>query len=158
MFRHIGVQTIILEVDILDELNRLVARSDDRRRAPWSAEPRGRTLGLAPLPAEVPVGQPRDSDPAVTEFAEQFSVDVSTITAAQRSGLREILGENAFGAVVQIYVADFVPRGGRGPDSMRWGCRRRGRTRLRGTTRATRPMHCSTGSCRPSAGSGGWMR
>ncbi|HTM85787.1 MAG TPA: carboxymuconolactone decarboxylase family protein [Mycobacterium sp.] len=108
---------IILRVDILDELNGLVARSDGRLGA-LVRQVCGRTLGLPPLPAEVAVGPARDGDLAVTEFAEQFSVDVSMITDAQRSGLREALGDRAFGAVVQIYVADFVPRVRAGLDAV----------------------------------------
>ncbi|TXI55512.1 carboxymuconolactone decarboxylase family protein [Mycolicibacter arupensis] len=70
-------------MDILDELNRLVALSGD---------------------------VPADSDPAVAEFAEQFAVDVSGITETQRVRLREALGEKTFGVVVQMFVADFAPR------------------------------------------------
>jgi len=56
-------------------------------------------------------GEPAaDSDPAVAEFAEQFRVDVSMITDAQRDRLREALGERTFGAVVQMFIADFAPR------------------------------------------------
>ena len=46
----------------------------------------------------------------MAEFAEQFSVDVSMVTDAQRAGLSGALGRGAFGAVVQMYVADFLPR------------------------------------------------
>lgn len=70
-------------MDILDELNRLVALSGD---------------------------VPADSDPAVAEFAEQFGVDVSGITETQRVRLWEALGEKTFGVVVQMFVADFAPR------------------------------------------------
>ncbi|MEO6793156.1 MAG: carboxymuconolactone decarboxylase family protein [Mycobacterium sp.] len=104
-----AVAFIILGVDILDELNTLVARSDGRLGA-LVREVCGRTLGLPPLPAEVEFGQARDGDLAVTEFAEQFSIDVSMITDAQRVLLQEALGDGDFGAVVQMYVADFVPR------------------------------------------------
>ena len=46
----------------------------------------------------------------ITDFAEQFSIDVSTIGGEQRSKLWKALGDNTFGAVVQMYIADFVPR------------------------------------------------
>jgi alkylhydroperoxidase family enzyme len=66
----------------------------------------GQTLGLQALPA--------DADPAsadvVAEFAEQFSIDVSTISGEQRSKLWKALGDRTFGVVVQMYIADFVPR------------------------------------------------
>ncbi|GFG69996.1 carboxymuconolactone decarboxylase family protein [Mycolicibacter senuensis] len=95
-------------MDILDELNRLVAVSGGA----VGAVVRGvcaRTLGLPPLPAEG-VGDQAGADPAVAEFAEQFSVDVSVITEDQRDRLRDALGDTAFDAVVQVYIADFVPR------------------------------------------------
>ena len=65
------------------------------------------TLGLAALPSETPGGQ---ADPAVAEFAEQFSVDVAGITDEQRARLSAALGAATFPAVVQIYLADFLPR------------------------------------------------
>jgi alkylhydroperoxidase family enzyme len=66
----------------------------------------GQTLGLPALPA------PADpaSDDVVADFAEQFSTDVSTISGEQRSKLWKALGDTTFGVVVQMYIADFVPR------------------------------------------------
>ena len=78
-------------MDVLDELNGLVA-----------------------LSGEVAA----DPDPAVAEFAEQFGVDVATITDSQRSRLWEALGERTFGAVVQMFIADFVPRVRAGLDAL----------------------------------------
>ncbi|MEB3020794.1 carboxymuconolactone decarboxylase family protein [[Mycobacterium] crassicus] len=95
-------------MDVLVELNRLAALSEGR----VGALVRGvcaRTLGLPPLPTDPSADLP-DADPAVVEFAEQFSVDVSMITDAQRERLREALGDRAFGAVVQMFIGDFVPR------------------------------------------------
>lgn len=51
-----------------------------------------------------------DTDPVVAEFSEQFGVDVSQITDDQRVRLREALGDSMFGAVLQMYLADFLPR------------------------------------------------
>ncbi len=51
-----------------------------------------------------------EAETAVGEFAEQFSTDVSAITAGQRSGLWKHLGDSTFGVVVLMYIADFVPR------------------------------------------------
>src|SRR5262249_35864234 len=59
-----------------------------------------------PRPAEVTL--PREA--VLADFAEQLSVDVSMIGDEQRSGLRSVFGDSAFGAVVQMYIADFVPR------------------------------------------------
>jgi alkylhydroperoxidase family enzyme len=69
------------------------------------------TLSLPALPAEVAVTGPEsDTDAVVAGFAEQFSIDVSMIDDKQRSGLFSALGDNTFGVVVQMYIADFVPR------------------------------------------------
>jgi len=69
------------------------------------------TLSLPSLPVAVTVGEPASATEAVVaDFAEQFSVDVSSITRGQRSGLFKALGDRTFGVVVAIYIADFVPR------------------------------------------------
>lgn len=68
-------------------------------------------VSLPPLPAEVAVAEPEsEAEAVIAEFAEQFSTDVSMITDEQRSRLWKHLGNNTFGAVVSIYIADFVPR------------------------------------------------
>lgn len=63
-------------------------------------------LRLPPLPAE---GTPVD-DPVITEFAEQFATDVSTLSDVQRKALSKTLGINTFGAVALTFIADYVPR------------------------------------------------
>ena len=95
-----------------DELTRLVALSPgDGRAAGLVRRVCAETLSLPPLPAEVAVSGPGSDDEAVVaDFAEQFSVDVSMIGDDQRKRLRSALGDNTFGVVVQMYVADFVPR------------------------------------------------
>jgi alkylhydroperoxidase family enzyme len=65
------------------------------------------TLGLPPLPNEVTA---TGDNGVVVDFAEQFSVDVSMIGDEQRSALWSALGDKTFGVVVQMYIADFVPR------------------------------------------------
>jgi alkylhydroperoxidase family enzyme len=98
-----------------DQLTRLVALSPE---SPGSGRVAGlvrqvcaQTLSLPALPVEVAVDDPQsDAEAVVAEFAEQFSVDVSTITVGQRSKLFKALGDSIFGAVVQMYIADFVPR------------------------------------------------
>ena len=68
-------------------------------------------VALRPLPSELPgVQAESDIESVVSDFAEQFSVDVSTVTDAQRAALTGALGRGAFGAVMQMYVADFLPR------------------------------------------------
>lgn len=93
-------------------LSRLVALSPgDGRVAALVRRVCAQTLSLPPLPSCVEVGDPEtDSEAVIAEFAEQFSADVSAITAEQRSRLWKALGESAFGVVVQMYIADFVPR------------------------------------------------
>ncbi|HEY9302943.1 MAG TPA: carboxymuconolactone decarboxylase family protein [Mycobacterium sp.] len=91
-----------------DELTRLVALSPgDGRAAALIRRVCAETLSLPALPAEVDAS---DADPVVSDFAEQFSVDVSMIDAEQRSRLWSALGDSTFGVVVQMYIADFVPR------------------------------------------------
>ncbi|MGA8544763.1 MAG: carboxymuconolactone decarboxylase family protein [Mycobacterium sp.] len=95
-----------------DELTRLVALSPaDGRAAALVRRVCAETLSLPPLPAEVEVSSPAsDVEAVVADFAEQFSVDVSMIADQRRSGLWSALGDSTFGVVVQMYIADFVPR------------------------------------------------
>ena len=95
-----------------DELTRLVALSPgDGRAAALIRRVCAQTLGLPALPAEVAVTGPgSDADAVVADFAEQFSIDVSMIGDQQRSRLWSALGDTTFGVVVQMYIADFVPR------------------------------------------------
>lgn len=68
-------------------------------------------LSLVALPSEAPVMQAEsDTELRVVEFAEQFSVDVSGVTDEQRTELIAGLGSAAFPAVVQMFIADFLPR------------------------------------------------
>ncbi len=68
-------------------------------------------LSLPPLPAEVSVDGSGDGAEAVlVEFAEQFSVDVSSIGDDLRDRFTSALGNSAFPAVVLTYIADFLPR------------------------------------------------
>jgi alkylhydroperoxidase family enzyme len=94
-------------VVLYDDLTRLVTLSPgDGRLTALVRSVCATTLGLPALPASADP----DSDDVVAEFAEQFSIDVSTITGDQRSRLWKALGDSTFSAVVQIYIADFVPR------------------------------------------------
>jgi alkylhydroperoxidase family enzyme len=89
-------------------------------------------VSLPALPSELAVAQAEsDIETVVADFAEQFSIDVSSVTDAQRAALTGALGRDAFGAVVQMYVADFLPRVAAGltaleqpvdwlPDQPRW--------------------------------------
>src|SRR4051812_23577017 len=66
----------------------------------------GRALSLPALPADE---APAD-DPAVAGFAEQFAIDVASLTPAQRASFTKTLGAKAFGITALIFVADYVPR------------------------------------------------
>jgi alkylhydroperoxidase family enzyme len=69
------------------------------------------TLSLPPLPAEIIVDGPEDSDEsAAVEFAEQFSADVSSISDDLRLRFTSAVGKSAFSVMVLTYVADFLPR------------------------------------------------
>lgn len=63
--------------------------------------------GLSPFPAESRGGA---VDPMVSEFAEQFSVDVTGINPAQRLAFSDLLGVETFRVATLIFIADFVPR------------------------------------------------
>ncbi|CPR02074.1 hypothetical protein BN971_00147 [Mycobacterium bohemicum DSM 44277] len=93
-------------------LTRLVALSPgDGRVSALVRRVCAQTMSLPPLPAPVEVGEPAsDAEAVIAEFAEQFSADVSAVTAEQRSRLWHSLGDNTVGAVVLMYIADFVPR------------------------------------------------
>lgn len=98
-----------------DQLARLVALSPDSpadaRIAALIRRTCAQTLSLPPLPTAVEVGAPESEDElVVVEFAEQFSADVSAVTGEQRSRFVKRLGGRAFGVVVLMYIADFVPR------------------------------------------------
>jgi alkylhydroperoxidase family enzyme len=94
-------------VVLRDDLTRLVALSPgDGRLTALARSVCAQTLGLPALPFEA---EPA-TDGVVAEFAEQFSIDVSTISGEQRSKLWKVLGDSMFGVVVQMYIADFVPR------------------------------------------------
>lgn len=93
-----------------DQLTRLIALSD----GPLAGLVRrvcAETLALEPLPVSAASSEPGSAaESAVTEFAEQFSADVSMITAEQRSRLFKCLGDSTFPAVTGMFIADFVPR------------------------------------------------
>lgn len=94
---------------VLSELTRLVALSPPKL-ADINADIRevcASTTGLAPLPAETTGGA---VDPMVSEFAEQFSIDVTRISAAQRAAILDLLGPDVFTVATLVYIADFVPR------------------------------------------------
>ncbi|KKC06606.1 carboxymuconolactone decarboxylase family protein [Mycobacterium nebraskense] len=98
-----------------DQLTRLVALSPGSpakaRIAALVRRVCAQTLSLPPLPSPVEVGAPEsEAESVVAEFAEQFSANVSAITGQQRSRLIKHLGDSAFGVVVLMYIADFVPR------------------------------------------------
>ncbi|ORA07925.1 carboxymuconolactone decarboxylase family protein [Mycobacterium arosiense] len=108
-----------------DQLTRLVSLSPrDGRLVALVRRACAQTLSLPPLPACAEVGEPEsDAEAAVVEFAEQFSADVSAITAEHRSWLWKQLGERTFGMVVQMYIADFVPRVRAGLEALGVGSR-----------------------------------
>ncbi|OBF35011.1 hypothetical protein A5719_25160 [Mycolicibacterium peregrinum] len=98
-----------VSADLLNELTHLVALSPPKL-ADINADVRevcASTLSLPPVPAETRGGA---VDPMVTEFAEQFSIDVTGITTAQRAAFSDLLGSDVFTVATLIYVADFVPR------------------------------------------------
>lgn len=69
-----------------------------------------KTMGLTALPYEVPVEPTSDTEGLVVEFAEQFSADVSGITAAQRAAMVAAFGAEVLGIAALMFIADFGPR------------------------------------------------
>ena len=99
---------------MIDELARLTALSPQGSAARINALVRrtcGQVLSLPPLAAEAEVDGPQsEAEEAVVDLAEQFSMDVTGISDDQRRRLMAALRGEAFGAVVLMYIADFVPR------------------------------------------------
>jgi hypothetical protein len=67
--------------------------------------------GVTALPSFGPPASAGEAvDPRVIAFAEQFSVDVSSVDDELRAGFAEALGAATFGAAQMVYVADVIPR------------------------------------------------
>ncbi len=76
-------------------------------------------LSLPALPAEMAVAEAEsDAESAVVEFADQFSIDVSAISDDRRARLGAALGTATFPAVLQMFIADFLPRVRAGYDAL----------------------------------------
>lgn len=101
-------------VDDLDaQLEKLVVQSpvEQARLVGLVRSTCAAALSLTPLPSEAVVAQPEsDTESLVADFAEQFSVDVSAIGDKQRGAFAAALGAATFPVVVQVFVADFLPR------------------------------------------------
>jgi alkylhydroperoxidase family enzyme len=79
----------------------------------------GSALSLPPLAAEVAVSGPESGmESVVTDFAEQFSVDVSSIDDGLRARVGAALRESLLRTVVLVFVADFLPRMRAGLDAV----------------------------------------
>ena len=94
------------------ELSRLVALSPgDGRITGLVRRVCAETLSLPALPCPVAVDEPgSDAEAVIASFAEQFSADASMIGVERRTELFAALGDSTFGIVVQMYIADFIPR------------------------------------------------
>lgn len=68
------------------------------------------TLGLAPLPGELT--DAATADRPMEDFAVQFSTDVSALDLATRDAFVTACGDDVFGTVQTVYVADMAPRVG----------------------------------------------
>jgi alkylhydroperoxidase family enzyme len=97
-----------MDDELYGMLNRLIALSPEGDGAinAMVRDTCGKALSLPPLPADE---APAD-EPAVADFAEQFAVDVSSLTLTQRTSFTNTLGAKAFGITALIFVADYVPR------------------------------------------------
>jgi alkylhydroperoxidase family enzyme len=78
------------------------------------------TLSLPPLPTEVDVEGPAgEAESVAVEFAEQFSVDVSSVDDDLRHRFMSALGGAALPTVMLTYLADYLPRMRAGFDAFR---------------------------------------
>ncbi len=69
------------------------------------------TMSLPPLPAETAVDGPADeAESVVIEFAEQFTMDVSSLGDDLRTRFTAALAASVFPAAMLTYLADFLPR------------------------------------------------
>ena len=76
-------------------------------------------LSLPALPAEAAAAQPdSDAESELVDFADQFSVDVSEISDDRRARLGAALGTATFPTVLQMFIADFLPRVRAGYDAL----------------------------------------
>ena len=100
--------------DLLNgQLERLVALAppEQARISSLVRQTCAKALSLPPLPTEVDVDGPTDEAESVAvEFAEQFSVDVSSVSDDLRGRFTSALGNAALPAVMLTYFADFLPR------------------------------------------------
>lgn len=68
-------------------------------------------LSLPALPSETVVAQPQsDAESVIADVAAQFSVDVAGVSDEQRARLGAAAGRDVFAVVVQMFLADFLPR------------------------------------------------
>jgi AhpD family alkylhydroperoxidase len=72
------------------------------------------TLGLTPVDAgaanSTNTSGLTSGEQTALAFAEQFSIDVSSIDEEMRAGFLQALGGVAFAAAMSMYIADFTPR------------------------------------------------
>ncbi len=103
------------------ELARLVAHSPDgdARVTTLVRTACAAAVSLPSLPVEVAATQPQtDTETVIVEFAEQFSTDVSALTADQRARFLAAVGRKAFSVAALTFIADFVPRVSSGFDAL----------------------------------------
>lgn len=94
---------------MLSELTRLVELSPPNM-ADINADIREACAAVVALPPIAAESRGGAVDPLVTEFAEQFSADVTGINNEQRAAFADLLGPDVFMVATLIYIADFVPR------------------------------------------------
>jgi alkylhydroperoxidase family enzyme len=102
------------------ELARLVTYSSDgdARLTALVRRSCATALSLPPLPVEVAAEAATETEDVVVAFAEQFSTDVSTLTADLRNAFFTAVGRKAFSVSALTFIADFVPRVRSGFDAL----------------------------------------
>jgi alkylhydroperoxidase family enzyme len=94
------------------ELARLVTYSPDgdERLTALVRRACAAALSLPSLPVEVDAAAETEAEGVVVDFAEQFSTDVSRLSAELRDSFFAAAGRKAFTVSALVFIADFVPR------------------------------------------------
>ncbi|MGK2870152.1 MAG: carboxymuconolactone decarboxylase family protein [Mycobacterium sp.] len=77
-----------------------------------------KAVGLEPLPFESPTEPASEAETVLSDFAEQFTVDVAGVSEAQRAALIAAFGAEVLGVTALIFIADFLPRVRAGLDAL----------------------------------------
>lgn len=111
--------SVLVDARLDQAVRRLMGLSSGKRVDALIREACARAIGLPHLPYGFAVGDPNPGvETTVAQFAEQFAVDVSAVTDAQRAKLIAALGGDTFRVATLMFIADFLPRVFAGLDAL----------------------------------------